>query len=112
MCLDPDLREPMYDLIANCLLQPYCVHILERALLRPEKSVALNQASTSAGGLQTTPKADEKPVDQNTNGLQIVLANLFEQMIADDDIASRQVVLFPKLSSIFRALNRVNKTAG
>ena len=92
MCLDPDLREPMYDLIANCLLQPYCVHILERALLRPEKAAVGNQNATASGGAQTTLKADDKPAnDQATNGLQKVLTNLFEQMIADDDIASRYV---------------------
>ena len=58
MCLDPDLREPRYDLIANCLLQPYCVHILERALLRPESTAQpdeRNEDKQSQSSAASTP---------------------------------------------------------
>ena len=91
MCLDPDLREPRYDLIANCLLQPYCVHILERALLRPESTAQpdeRNEDKQSQSSAASTPNLLQSK--SSTNGLEIVLTNLLEEMILDDDSSSRK----------------------
>ena len=87
MCLDPDLSEPRYDLIVNCLLQPYCVHILERALLRPETPAQSEDKSLSSSDTVSTPNllAPKTP----TNGLQHVLTELIEKMILDSDVTSQ-----------------------